>query len=141
MNSTYVQLKQNLEYLKLKQMILHLDEVLDFITANNLSFTEGLVKLTSHEIDFKEANMIRSMVKVGAFPHHKELNDFDFEFQPSINEQAIKDFETLRFLEAAENIVFPGSSGVGKTNIAVSLGIAAAKTGYSTSFINCYHLI
>ena len=86
MNSTYVQLKQNLEYLKLKQMILHLDEVLDFITANNLSFTEGLVKLTSHEIDFKEANMIRSMVKVGAFPHHKELNDFDFEFQPSINE-------------------------------------------------------
>ena len=50
MNSTYVQLKQNLEYLKMKQMLLHLDEVLDFITANNLSFTEGLVKLTSHEL-------------------------------------------------------------------------------------------
>ena len=106
MNSTYIQLKQNLEYLKMKQMLLHLDEVLDFITANNLSFTEGLVKLTSHEIDFKEANMIRSMVKAGAFPHHKELNDFDFEFQSSINEQEIRDFETLRFLEAAENIVF-----------------------------------
>ncbi len=101
MNSTYIQLKQNLEYLKMKQMLLHLDEVLDFITANNLSFTEGLVKLTSHGIDFKEANMIRSMVKVGAFPHHKERNDFDFEFQSSINEQEIRDFETLRFLEAA----------------------------------------
>ena len=68
MNSTSVELKQNLEYLKLKQMILHLDEVLDFITANNLSFTEGLVKLTSHEIDFKEANMIRSMVNLRQVP-------------------------------------------------------------------------
>lgn len=141
MNSTYIQLKQNLEYLKMKQMLLHLDEVLDFITANNLSFTGGLVKLTSHEIDFKEANMIRSMVKVGAFPHHKELNDFDFEFQSSINEQEIRDFGTLRFLEAAENIVFLGSSGVGKTHLATSIGIAAAKKRYSTYFIKCHDLI
>ena len=76
MNSTYIQLKQNLEYLKMKQLLLHLDEVLDFITANNLSFTEGLVKLTSHEIDFKEANMVRSMVKVGAFQRRQKISFF-----------------------------------------------------------------
>lgn len=122
-------------------MILHLDEVLDFITANNLSFAEGLIKLTSHEIDFKEANMIRSMVKVGAFPHHKGLDLFDFSFQPSLNEQEIRDYETLRFLESAENIVFLGSSGVGKTHLAVSIGIAAAKKRYSTYFIKCHDLI
>ncbi len=141
MNSTYVQLKNNLEYLKLKQMELHLDEVIDFVTSNNLTFTEGLVRLTTHEIDFKEANMIRSMVKVGAFPHQKGIEDFDFEFQPSINEQEIRDFETLRFLESAENIVFLGSSGVGKTHLAVSIGIAAAKKRYSTYFIKCHDLI
>ena len=73
MNSTYIQLKQNLEYLKMKQMLLHLDEVLDFITANNLSFTEGLVKLTSHEIDFKEARAgeystdFEGMIKLNEF--------------------------------------------------------------------------
>ena len=89
MNSTYMQLTKNLDYLKLKQMNTHLDEVLDFITVNNLSFTDGLTKLTSYEIDFKETNMIRAMVKVGAFPHHKELKDFDFSFQPSINRQQI----------------------------------------------------
>lgn len=141
MNSTYVQLKNNLEYLKLKQMQLHLDEVIDFVTSNNLSFAEGLVRLTTHEIDFKEANMIRSMVKVGAFPHQKGIEDFDFTFQPSINEQEIRDFETLRFLEGAENIVFLGSSGVGKTHLAVSIGIAAAKRRYSTYFIKCHDLI
>lgn len=77
MNSTYVQLKKKLEYLKLNQMDLHLDEVIDLITSSPLSFTEGLCKLTNYEIDFKEANMIRSMVKVGVFPHQKSLFDID----------------------------------------------------------------
>jgi DNA replication protein DnaC len=119
----------------------HLDEVIDFITVNNLSFTEGLTKLTSYEIDFKETNMIRAMVKVGAFPHQKELKDFDFSFQPSINRQQILDFESLRFLGFQENIVFLGPSGVGKTHLAVSIGIAAAKQRCSTYFIKCHDLI
>lgn len=122
-------------------MNLHLDEVLDFINSNNLSFTEGLVKLTVHEIDFKETNMIRTMVKVGAFPHNKGLNDYDFNFQPSVNQQQIKDFESLRFLESQENIVFLGPSGVGKTHLAVSIGITAAKKRYSCYFIKCHDLI
>lgn len=141
MNSSYTQLVKNLEYLKLKQMITHLDDVIDFINKNNLSFAEGLTKLTTHEIDFKEANMIRSMVKVGAFPHTKEIKDFDFDFQPSINKQQILDFATLRFLESKENIVFLGSSGVGKTHLATSIGIAAAKKRYSTYFIKCHDLL
>lgn len=122
-------------------MNVHLNEVVDFITTNNLSFIEGLIKLTNHEIDFKEKNMIRSMLKVGAFPHYKELKDFDFNYQPSINQDIMKDFETLRFLESQENIVFLGPSGVGKTHLAVSIGIAAAKKRYSTYFIKCHDLL
>lgn len=141
MTSMYTQLTNNLDYLKLKKMIEHLDEVIDFVTSNNLTFTEGLTKLTSYEIDFKEANMIRSMVKVGAFPHHKELKDFEFGFQPTINQKQISDFTTLRFLESQENIVFLGPSGVGKTHLAVSIGIAAAKKRVSTYFIKCHDLI
>lgn len=136
-----MQLRKNLEYLKLNQMNLQLDEIIDFITKNSLSFAEGLVKLTSYEIDFKEANMVRSMVKVAGFPHHKELKDFDFSFQPSINKQEIKDYETLRFIESQENLVFLGSSGVGKTHLAVSIGVAAAKKRYSTYFIKCNNLL
>ena len=122
-------------------MDLHLDEVIDLITSSPLSFTEGLCKLTNYEIDFKEANMIRSMVKVGAFPHQKGISDFDFEFQPSVNPEEIKDFATLRFLENAENIVFLGPSGVGKTHLATAIGVTAAKKRYSTYFIKCHDLI
>ena len=85
--------------------------------------------------------MIRSMVKVGAFPHTKELKDFDFNFQPGINKDQILDFASLRFLEAKENIVFLGTSGVGKTHLSTSIGIAAAERRCSTYFIKCNDLL
>jgi len=139
--TNYQQLLHNLEYLKLKQMTLHLSEVIDFSVNNQMSFIDTLIKLTSYEIDVREQNMIQSMVKVGAFPHLKEIKDFDFNFQPSLNQQQIVDFLTLRFIEKNENIVFLGPSGVGKTHLATSIGIAAAKKRTSTYFIKCHDLI
>jgi len=141
MNSSYTKLIENLKYLKLNQMVIHLDETIDFMNNNNLSFIDALIKLTDYEIDMKEINMIKSMVKVAAFPHLKEIKDFDFSFQPSINREQILDFTTLRFIEQKENIVFLGSSGVGKTHLATSIGIAAAKKRTSTYFIKCHDLI
>jgi DNA replication protein DnaC len=141
MNSSYQQLVQNLEYLKLKQMINHLNDTIDFSMKNELSLIDTLLKLTNYEIDVREKTMINSMVKVGAFPHRKEMNEFDFEFQPSINKQQILDFTSLRFIERNENIVFLGPSGVGKTHLATSIGIAAAKKRTSTYFIKCNELI
>jgi DNA replication protein DnaC len=141
MTTNYQQLLHNLEYLKLKQMTLHLSEVIDFSVNNQMSFIDTLIKLTSYEIDVREQNMIQSMVKVGAFPHLKEIKDFDFSFQPSLNQQQIIDFLTLRFIEKNENIVFLGPSGVGKTHLATSIGIAAAKKRTSTYFIKCHDLI
>ena len=140
-NSTYNQLTANLELLKLTQMKLHLDEIRDFVTTNGLSFTEGLLKLSSYEVDFKEQNASRSMIKAAAFPFVKELKDYDFEFQPSVNEQEMRELASLGFLEKNENIVFLGPSGVGKTHLATSIGIAAAKKHASTYFIKCNDLL
>lgn len=140
-NSTYSQLLANPDLLKLAQMKLHLDEVRDFVTANGLSFTEGLLRLSNYEVDFKQQNASSSMVKSAAFPFVKELEDFDFGFQPSVNEQEMREFESLGFLEKNENIVFLGPSGVGKTHLATSIAIAAAKIRVSTYFIKCHELL
>src|SRR5690625_6665019 len=78
MNSSYTKLVENLEYLKLNQMIAHLDVTIDFMNNNQLSFVDTLIKLSDYEIDMKEINMVRSMVRVAGFPHHKEIKDFDF---------------------------------------------------------------
>jgi DNA replication protein DnaC len=141
MNSTYQQLIKNLDYLNLKQMIEHLGDTIDFSMSNQLSFVDTLIKLTNYEIDIREKSMINSMVKVAGFPHRKEMNEFDFDFQPTINKQQMLDFTSLRFLEEKENIVFLGTSGVGKTHLATSIGIAAAKKRTSTYFIKCNDLI
>lgn len=141
MTNTYQQLVQNLEYLKLKQMTAHVNEVVDFSIHNQLSFVEMLVKLTNYEIDVREKNMLQSMVKVGAFPHLKEMDQFDFDFQPTVNKGQMYDFLSLRFIENLENIVFLGTSGVGKTHLATSIGIAAAKKRTSTYFIKCHDLL
>jgi len=103
-----------------------LNDMIDFITKNNLPFAEGLLKLNKYKVDLKEANASRSMIKAGAFPFQKGIEDFEFAFQPSVNQEQIQDFTTLRFLENQQNIVFLGASGVGKTHLATAVGIAAA---------------
>ena len=119
----------------------HLNDTISFITSNNLSFEEGLLKLTNYEIDKKEESVIRSVVRAAAFPHLKELKDFDFNYQENINKQQIMDFINHRFIEEKENIVFLGSSGVGKTHLATSIGITVAKKRMTTYFIKCSDLI
>lgn len=143
MNSftNYKQLVTNLDTLKLKQMALHLDEVIDKVSENSISFTEGLIKLTEHEIDFKELYRMEVMVKTAAFPHKKGLDEFDFSFQPNLSKAKIMDLATLRFLESGSNVVFLGPSGVGKTHLATGIGLISARLRYSTYFIKCHDLI
>jgi len=139
-NNLYSQLSDNFGKLGLSQMRLHIDEIADDITSNKISITEGLLKLTNYEIDFKAKSAAMSILKVAAFPYIKELKDFDFDFQPNLNPQKIMELSNLSFLDKAENIVFLGSSGVGKTHLATAIGIAAAKQRFSTYFIKCNDL-
>ena len=98
-NSTYNQLTTNRDLLKLTQMKLHLDEIRDFVTTNRLSFTEGLLKLSNYEVDFKEQNASRAKIKAAAFSFVKELKDYDFGFQPSVSEQEMRELAIPGFLE------------------------------------------
>lgn len=141
MKTAYEQLTSNLISLKLNNMNDHLNEVIDSVNNGSLSFVEGLIKLTNYEIDDKEEKAIKSMVKTGAFPHLKEIKDFDFSYQESINKEQICDLLNHRFIAEKENIVFLGNSGVGKTHLATSIGISAAKKRISTYFIKCNDLI
>lgn len=140
MNS-YQKLHHNLDALKLTQFKVHLDEYINKINESKISVIEALMDLTSKDLEVKNYNAISAMVKVAGFPHLKELKDFDFDFQPKINKQQFLDFETLRFLEKNNNILLIGNSGVGKSHLATSIGIAAAKKRISTYFIKCHDLI
>lgn len=137
----YQHLIKNLEYLKLNELLVHLPQELDLIVSNNKTFVEGLLTLTNKEIEKREKSMIYSMVRTGAFPHTKTLDEFEFSFQPEINELQIREFTNHKFIELNENIVFLGSPGVGKTHLATSIGISVAKKRMQTYFIKCHDLI
>lgn len=92
-------------------------------------------------MDKKRENLMNHAVKMAGFPKIKTLGEFDFEYQPAINKAQIYDFNSLRFIENKENIVFFGSSGVGKSHLATAIGVTAAQNRQSTYFIKCADLI
>jgi len=139
--TTYNKVLNNLEKLKLEKMRSYLPNYLDLVRDKDISLIDSLYELTSKEIEFKDKRASLANVKVAGFPFEKELDDFDFLFQPSISKSQIIDLASLRFVEKGENILFLGSSGVGKTHLATAIGIKAAKSRYSTYFISCNDLI
>ena len=139
--SNYTNLLNNLEALKLEKFRSFLPNYLEEITKREIPFTDALLELTKKELDFRNERASKIQISVSAFPFEKTLEDFDFDFQPSINKVQLLDFQCLRFLDNKENILFFGSSGVGKTHLAVAIGIAAAKKRNLTYFISCHDLI
>jgi DNA replication protein DnaC len=139
--TTYNKLLNNLEILKMDKMRNYLPNYLETITEKDITFIDALFELTEKEVEFRNERASKIQVTVSAFPFEKELSDFDFDFQPSINKRQIYDLATLRFIENKENILFYGNPGVGKSHLAISLGIEAAKKRYITYFISCHDLI
>lgn len=137
-----------IEELNKKLDILGLEKVKeilpDYIHKNSKNmppFTDSLNYLFNEEICYKDDKASEGIIKSANFPFRKTLNDYDFSFQPSVSENQIRELSQLGFIEQRENIVFIGNPGVGKTHLAVSLGIEAAKHRNSVYFITCHNLI
>ena len=86
------------------------------VNDSQISFSEALLQLTDKEIAYQQQESLKRRIKRARFPIIKRLNDFNYQFQPSINPQQIAEFATMSFLDNQENIIFIGSPGVGKTH-------------------------
>ena len=140
-SSTYTRIMENLKFLKSKESLDVIDNTIDFVTQNGLSFIDGFLYFTEAQVERKRINLVNHSVQMAGFPRVKSLAEFDFDYQPSINKHQIMDFNSLRFIEKKENIIFYGNSGVGKTHLATALGVSAAQNRYSTYFIKCSKLM
>ena len=139
--NTHNSLINNLETLELNRFRENIDKYLDLIADGKKTALDAIYELTELEMGFRKEQAIKGCVKVANFPFLKEINEFDFGFQPSLDKNKIMDLMILRFLENNENIIFCGTPGVGKTNLAVSIGIEAAKHRYCVYFITFQDLI
>lgn len=137
----YQKLLNNLEELKLEKIYSYLPNYLDSIAKSDVSIVDAMIHLTDKEIVFRNERASKIQIAVSGFPFVKTLNDFDFDYQPSVNKSQMLDFCSLRFMDKAENLLFYGSPGVGKTHLAIAIGIAAASLRLITYFISCHDLI
>lgn len=134
--SSYTQLLNNLDKLKMPKMKELLPGYLDKAVTSEKSTIDILNELTEAEINYREDRARQINLKISHFPFMKTIKDFDFQYQPSLNKSQIMDLLSLRFIEQNENILFIGSSGVGKTHLATSIGMEASSKRNSTYFIH-----
>jgi len=92
-----------------------------------LSYQEYLYKVLQQQIVVRIDNSINAKIKKARFPFLKTLEEYDFTYQPKVDEKLIRELATLSFLKDAKNVIFIGPPGVGKTHLAIALGIEAAK--------------
>jgi len=141
MSLAYERLYTNLEKLKLDTIATVLDSYLEIAAKEDKSVLEVLDHLMEEERCAKEASTIEARIRHAKFPFRKGLEEFDFAFQPSIDRKVIREFTTLKFIYNAENIVFLGPPGVGKTHLAVAMGMEAIKAGFTVFFANASTLV
>lgn len=139
--NNYNKLINNLDTLGLNKFIEHLDNYIEYINNGSKTLIDALYELSEYECNMRVERAMNACVKVANFPFLKTFEDFNFNFQPSINKEQILNFKYLKFIDNRENIIFIGSPGVGKTHLATSIGIESAKARVSTYFISCGDLL
>jgi DNA replication protein DnaC len=139
--SSYQRLREHLAYLRLTTAAEHLPAELDRALADKLSPTQVLERLLELEVEETRARRQRGRLRYAHYPVHRTLADFDFDFQPSLDRKLVAELSTLRFIEERRNLVLLGPPGVGKTHLAIALGVAATEAGYRTYFTSAADMV
>jgi len=99
-----------------------------------LSYGDYLYRLIKLEALSKIDRSINRRIQMSGFPMIRKLEEFDFSYQPQLDEKLIRELASLSFMEHAKNIILLGPPGVGKTHLAVALGIKACSQRKSVAF-------
>ena len=131
---------EQLTYLKLKSAYTYLKElhINDEISSAEL---KGIYKILKKEVEAKEENNRLYNVKVAGFPFLRKIEEYDFDFQPSIKKDKIHSIIESNFYDEAINIVFIGNPGTGKTHLAIAIAYTVAIRRNSVYFIKFNKLI
>jgi DNA replication protein DnaC len=133
-------ISRNLVELGMPGSLEALPGILQRLDGAALSPGEAIGELLAAELALRMDRRLRACLKTSHLPAVKTLDSFDFTFQPSLSKSQILSLHELGFLERKENVIFLGPTGVGKTHLAISLAVEAARRGRRVFYSTLYEL-
>ena len=134
-------LQHHLKKLKLPTVLREYEKVARQCAAENVDHVRYLARLIELELLDREARMIDRRIKAARFPAIKSLESFDFDAIPALNKKLVLDLARGEFVGRRENVIALGPSGVGKSHVAIALGLAACQHGIKTRFVTASAIV
>jgi DNA replication protein DnaC len=134
-------LHETLGALSLTALDLRLESLLEQASKKQSSYADFLLETLTAEVDARRQRYLKTRLQLAHLPYVKTFEQFDFSFQPSIDERQIRELRTLRFVHEASNVILLGPPGVGKTHLAVALAEASIRAGQAAYFMTAHDLV
>lgn len=100
----------HLEELGLSNAVVYLDALLEKAQRENRTYIDFLNDLLEAEVAERQKRNMEVRTKLARLPYRKTLAEFDFSFQPSIDEKLVKELATMAFIYRTENVILLGAS-------------------------------
>ena len=133
-------LEQLLKNLHLRRLLDTYDEQLQAAEQQDLSYSEFVAGLLRAQWHARQEGALEWRIRRANLPERWSLESFPYARQPGVNRKQVRTFAELEFIAKAENIVWMGPTGVGKTGLACGLLLKALENGYRCQFIRAQDL-
>jgi DNA replication protein DnaC len=130
-----MELNHLLDKLKMDHLEAQLDAVCEQAAQRQEDYKTFLTQALSTEWQGRYQRGIEARLRLARFPWVKTLDQFDFDFQPSLDRKQVRELAGLSFVERGHNVIILGPPGVGKTHLAIGLAVKAVESGYSVLFL------
>jgi DNA replication protein DnaC len=134
-------LRTALTRLRLSGLAQSLEVRLQEAAGNGLNHAEFLELVLQDELTVRAERLMNRRIKAAAFREAKTLEDFDWQFNPSIKKKQIFDLATCRFIREARDVLFLGPPGTGKSHLVQALGYQAIKSGFTVLYRSIFDVV
>jgi DNA replication protein DnaC len=134
-------LQNSLKSLRLTGMAGNLPIRYQEARSHELDYLDFISNLVADENARRQGNLLNRRIKLAHFPQLKTVDEFDFDFNTTIKKKEILALCTSNFIFKNQNILFVGPPGVGKSHLAISLGVSAIHNGYTVLYKSAFDLV